>query len=133
MDKILNGLAQLGFSVPTLVAQLLNFAILFGIVYLFLLKPFLKKVDERSRKVRESIEQAEAIQQKAANTEAEIKKQLEAASREAVLTIDVVLDVCGRSRSQERRGGYLQTRSSAGYYDHSSSRPSDRHPLPRDV
>ncbi len=66
----------------TLLAQIVNFVILFGLLYLVAYKPIMRMLDERSRKIKGGMEQAEVMKEKAARAEEEIKKQLEAASRE---------------------------------------------------
>lgn len=78
----MEGLAGLGISVPTLLAQLVNFGILFGLLYLVAYKPIMRMLDERSRKIKESMEQTEHIKEQAALAEEENKKQIEAAGRE---------------------------------------------------
>ena len=78
----MGGLADLGINLPTLLAQIVNFVILFGLLYLVAYKPIMRMLDERSRRIKESVEQAEAVKEQAASAEDEIKKQLEAASRE---------------------------------------------------
>lgn len=78
----MGGLTDLGINLPVLVAQIINVAILLGLLYLVAYKPLMRLLDERSRRVKESMAQAEAIKEQAAHAEAEIKKQLEAASRE---------------------------------------------------
>jgi len=72
----------LGISLPTLIAQNINFAILLGLLYLVAYKPIMRMLDERSRKVKESMEQTELIKQQAERAEEEVKKQIEAAGRE---------------------------------------------------
>jgi len=78
----MEGLAGLGVSLPTLIAQVVNFAILFGLLYLVAYKPILRMLDERSKKIKESMEQTEYIKEQAAQAEEETKRQIEAASRE---------------------------------------------------
>ena len=72
----------LGINLPTLIAQIVNFLILLGLLYLVAYKPIMRMLDERSRRVRESMEQTELIKQQAEHAEEEIKKQLAAASKE---------------------------------------------------
>jgi F-type H+-transporting ATPase subunit b len=72
----------LGISLPTLVAQIINFAILLGLLYLVAYKPVMRMLDERSRRVKESMEQTELIKKQAENAEAEVTKRLEAASKD---------------------------------------------------
>jgi len=72
----------LGISLPTLLAQIINFLILLVLLYFVAYKPILRMFDERSRKVKESMEQTEFIKQQAAHAEEEVKRQLEAASKQ---------------------------------------------------
>ncbi len=75
---------ELGISLPILLAQIINFVILLGLLYLVAYKPIMRMLDERSRKVKESMEQTELIKQQAERAEEEVKKQLEAASKEGM-------------------------------------------------
>ena len=72
----------LGISLPTLLAQLINFAILLGLMYLVAYRPIMRMFDERSRKIKESMEQTEFIKEQAAHAEEEAEKRIEAASKE---------------------------------------------------
>ncbi len=78
----MGGLASLGINMPTLLAQIINFVILLGLLYLVAYKPLMKMFDERSRKIKESIEQTEHIREQAARAEEEAEKRIAAASRE---------------------------------------------------
>jgi len=78
----MGGLASLGINLPTLLAQIINFAVLFGLLYLVAYKPIMRMLDERSRKVKESMEQTEFIKEQAAHAEEEAEKRIEAAARE---------------------------------------------------
>jgi F-type H+-transporting ATPase subunit b len=71
----------LGISLPVLVTQLVSFILLFIILRFVAYKPLLKMLDERSRKVKESLEQAEVVKEQALHAEEEVKKQLQAASQ----------------------------------------------------
>jgi len=78
----MGGLADLGISLPTLLAQIINFVILFGLLYLVAYKPIMRMLDERSKRVKESMEQTELIKEQAARAEEETKKQIETAGKE---------------------------------------------------
>lgn len=78
----MGGLATLGINLPTLLAQTINFLILFGLLYFVAYKPILRMFDERSKKIKESMEQTEYIKEQAAHAEEEVKKQLEVASKD---------------------------------------------------
>ena len=73
---------RLGIDVPMLVAQIINFVILFGILFLVAYKPLTKMFDERSKKIKESMEQTELIKKQAEHAEEEVKKQLDVARKE---------------------------------------------------
>ncbi len=75
-------MGEIGISLPGLVAQLVNFFILFGLLFLVLYKPVMRMLRERSDRIKESMDQAEQIKEGMARTEQEVKKQLEAARRE---------------------------------------------------
>jgi F-type H+-transporting ATPase subunit b len=72
----------LGISVPTLITQVVTFIILLVVLRFVAYKPIMRMLDERSRRVKESMEQAEALKAQSAKGEEEVKKQLEATSRE---------------------------------------------------
>jgi len=78
----MEGLAGLGISLPTLLAQIVNFVILFGLLYLVAYRPIMRMLDERSRRVKESMEQTEHIKEQAAHAEDEAKERIEAAGKE---------------------------------------------------
>jgi F-type H+-transporting ATPase subunit b len=78
----MGGLASLGINLPVLLAQVVNFVILLGLLYLVAYKPIMRMLDERSRKIKESMEQTEFIKQQAEQAEAETKSRIEAASKE---------------------------------------------------
>ena len=104
----MGGLASLGISLPTLVAQVINFVILFGLMYLVAYKPLMRMLDERSRRIRESMEQTELIKQQAAQAEGEVKKQIEAAGMEGQEVIARAVrtgEELKRNAQQEARRG----------------------------
>lgn len=78
----MEGLAELGISLPTLLAQVVNFGILFLLLYLVAYKPVMRMLDERSGKIKESMEQTEQIRQQAEKAAEETRRQIETASKE---------------------------------------------------
>jgi len=78
----MGGLAGLGISMPTLVAQIINFVILFVLLYLIAYKPLMRMFDERSKKIKESMEQTDFIRERAERAEEDYEKRIEEASRE---------------------------------------------------
>ena len=72
----------LGINLQTLIAQLINFTILFVLLYFVAYKPLMRMLDGRSGKVKESMEQTEYIKEQAAKAEEEATKRIEEASKE---------------------------------------------------
>ena len=104
----MEGLTNLGISIPTFLAQVVNFAILFGLLYLVAYKPLMRILDERSRKVKESMEQTEFIKQQAEQAEEEAKKRIEAASKEGQEVVARAVrtgEEVGRRAQQEAKEG----------------------------
>jgi len=75
-------MGDLGFSWQGLLGQIINFVLLFALLYFIAYKPIRRMLDERSSRVKESMEQAEQIKEQMAKTEEQVKEQLEAARRE---------------------------------------------------
>ena len=78
----MGGLEDLGINLPTLIAQIVNFVILFVLLYFVAYKPIMKMLDERSGKVKESMEQVDDIKEQAAKAEEEATKRIGEASKE---------------------------------------------------
>jgi F-type H+-transporting ATPase subunit b len=73
---------SLGINPATLLAQVINVVILFGLLYLVAYKPIMRMMDERSNKIKESMENTEYIRQQAERAEEEAAKRIEMAARE---------------------------------------------------
>ena len=102
----MGGLSGLGINIPWLLAQIVNFTILFGLMYLVAYKPIMRILDERSKKVKESIEQTEFIRQQAEQADEEARKLIEAASKEGQEVIVRAVrtgEEAGRRVQQEAR------------------------------
>jgi len=56
------------FQWPVLVTQLVSFTLLFIILRFVAYKPILKMLDERSKRVKESLEQAELLKAQSARS-----------------------------------------------------------------
>jgi len=75
-------ITSLGISVPTLLAQVVTFLALFIILRFVAYKPLLRMLDERSKKVKESMDQTDLIKAQAARAEEDSKKRIEAGIKE---------------------------------------------------
>ena len=92
---------ELGFNLPSLLVFLVNFAILLVILYFFAYKPILKTLDERSERIRESLEAAEQAKQQAAESEARTQEHLQEARREGQKLLEQARALAEKFREDE--------------------------------
>lgn len=78
----MEGIASLGVNLPTLIAQVITFILFFLLLKKYAFKPVMKMMDDRAGKIRESVEQVEAINDQAAKAEEEYKRQISQAVKE---------------------------------------------------
>ena len=100
----MEGLAGLGINVPTLLAQVVNVVILLVVLYFVAYKPVMRMLDERSKRIKDSMEEADAIKEQVALTEKEVKKQLAAASKEGRERIDQSAKAGEEVKEKARQG-----------------------------
>jgi len=91
----------LGVSVPGLLAQFINFILLLLILRAIAYKPILRMLDQRSERIRESMERAEAVKLQAARTEEEFARRLTDARREGQEIITQAEKIADRLRQEE--------------------------------
>lgn len=71
-----------------LVAQMINFAIVIYVLYFFALKPLMKIMEERSKKIEKSIDEAKKIEEKLKQTDMDYKEAMSNAKKEANLIME---------------------------------------------
>ena len=94
-------MTALGLNIPSLIAYLINFAILLGILFLFAYKPVLRLLDQRSERIRESLEAADRAREEAATSHEAIEEQLNVARREGQQLLDQAREAAQRFRDEE--------------------------------
>jgi F-type H+-transporting ATPase subunit b len=75
-------MGAIGINWQVLLAQLITFGVLFFLLANLLYKPMRRMLDQRSAKIKESMEQAEQIKLQLANTEQQVKEQIDNARKE---------------------------------------------------
>lgn len=75
-------------DVKILIAQVINFAIVFSVLYYFAIKPLLKIIKERGEKIEGSLKDAENIKKKIVKTEDDYKAEIVKARKEASKIIE---------------------------------------------
>lgn len=98
-----DGLSSLGVDLPVLLSQIISFLVLFGLLYLVAYKPMMRMLDERSRRIKESMEQTEYIKEQAALAEKETAKRIEDASKEGQKLVDRAMQA-GEEMKLEAKG-----------------------------
>ncbi len=70
------------------VAQLINFAIVFSVLYFFAFKPLVKTMSERTEKIDKSLKDADEIEKRLALTEKEREDIINAAKKQANILLE---------------------------------------------
>lgn len=98
----MEGFESLGIDLPRLIAQLISFGILFALLFFLAYKPFLRMLDERAQKTRESVELAEEAKKIQAQAEEEFNQRLAQASEEAHKIMEDALKVSEEIKKKAR-------------------------------
>jgi F-type H+-transporting ATPase subunit b len=99
MDALFKGL---GINLPSLIAFLVNFLILFGLLGFLLYKPLLKMLDDRAAKVKESLEAADRMKEQAVKSEQAVKEQIDLARKEGQAMIAQAAQAADRIKVEAR-------------------------------
>ena len=97
----MQGLEALGINVPGLVTHIVSFLILLTLLRMFLYKPIVNMLDQRSQRISDSLEAAERARQESAQSQEEVQAQLEAARVEGQQLIASAREVADRFREEE--------------------------------
>lgn len=91
----------IGINLPGLITQLVSFVILLAILGKLLYKPLLRTLDERSKRIQDSLEAAEKAREDAAQSQEETQRQIEEAREEGQRMIAQAREVADRFREEE--------------------------------
>ncbi|MGD0854982.1 MAG: F0F1 ATP synthase subunit B [Dehalococcoidia bacterium] len=95
---------NIGVNWQLLVAFLINFLLLFGILMAVGYKPILKLLDERQAKIRESLEMAEKIKDQTSRSEEQIKAAVETARKEGQVIIGQASQIAEKIKEEAKDG-----------------------------
>ena len=82
MQAVFLDISALGFNLPALIAQLINFLLLLLIFRMLLYKPLLKMLDERKKRIQEGLDASDEAKRRLSQTEQEVAKELEKARQQ---------------------------------------------------
>ncbi|NTW23045.1 F0F1 ATP synthase subunit B [Candidatus Falkowbacteria bacterium] len=85
-------------DIKLILAQLVNFFIILGVMYKFAYRPTLKMLNDRSEKIAKSLEQAKEIETKLVSTEEDRRSVIAEARKEATAIVEK-----SRLAAEERR------------------------------
>lgn len=91
----------IGINLPGLVTQLVSFLILFFILTKLLYGPISRALDDRSNRIRESLEAADRARQDAASSAERVEQEIAAARTQGQQLIAEARDAAGRLRTSE--------------------------------
>ena len=91
---------DLGFHFPSLIIYLVNFLILLGLVYLFAYKPILRMMDQRSERIRESLEAADRAREEAARSQQDTQRQINEGRIEGQRVVEEARQAAERYRGE---------------------------------
>ena len=93
----------LGVNWHGLLGQFINFAILLALLIIVAYKPVTKMLDDRSRRIKESMEQAQAIKEQTAKTQQTIQEQLAEARKQGQAVVAQAEQIGERVKEEARQ------------------------------
>lgn len=97
-------------DIKLLIAQVANFAVVFGVLYFFALKPLLKTMQDRTKKIEKGIDDAKKIEEKLARAEDEFNREIVKAKKEAGL----ILQKADEKAEEKRKEQIAKTKEEIG-------------------
>jgi F-type H+-transporting ATPase subunit b len=97
------GIGALGFNLPSLIAQFINFAILLILVGWASKRFLFPLLDERRKRIQEGLEASEEAKQRLAQTETETAAELEKARQEGQALIGQAQQMSARIQEEARQ------------------------------
>jgi F-type H+-transporting ATPase subunit b len=93
---------SLGINLGSLVAFIINFLILLVLLIFVAYKPIVRMLDQRSAKIKESMNEAERIKQESARAEETVKAQIEAGRKEGQAIMAQASQMAERVKEEAR-------------------------------
>ena len=95
-------MGALGLNLPGLIVQFVNFGILLFILWKFVLPPVQRMLDERRRRIQESLEAADRMKAQATETERMLEEQRAEGRRQAQQIIGQAQEIARRIEADAR-------------------------------
>ena len=91
---------KFGLHLNLLIAQIINFGILFFVLYKFAYKPILNILDKRRERIEASLKEAKAIEVRTKQLEQEIEQRLSDAKKRVEILIGEARDIGEKARNE---------------------------------
>lgn len=88
MPEPTGGIATLGINLNIFIAQLINFCVVLFVLWKFAYGPIVKMLDERSKKIEDSLKQSEDVNVRVQKLETEQKEMMAKAKQEAHVILE---------------------------------------------
>ncbi len=92
----------LGISWQGLLGQIINFVLLLVLLYFIGYRPIRKMLDERSKRIKEGIDQAELAKEAATRAEEEVQRRLDEARKDGQLILAQAAEMGERLKAEAR-------------------------------
>jgi F-type H+-transporting ATPase subunit b len=107
----MEGFASLGVNLPLLVVFVVNFIVLFVLLRLFLYKPVMKMLDERTKRTKDAMDLAEATKKEFEQAKGEVQREIEKGRQEAQAIITQSMQVGERLKEESRQEATKQAQT----------------------
>lgn|SRR2546427_1521537 len=104
MQAVFLDISALGFNLPALIAQLINFLLLLLIFRMLLYKPLLNMLDARKKRIQEGLDASDEAKRRLSQTEQEVAKELEKARQQGQEQIAQAQQIAARIQEDARQG-----------------------------
>jgi len=108
MGPVFLGIDALGFNLPSLIAQLVNFTLLLIIFRLLLYKPLLNVLDQRKQRIEEGLQASDEAKRRLTETEQETGKEMDRARQEGQQLIVQAQQAANRLREEETQRARIE-------------------------
>ncbi len=103
MAPVFLGIGALGINLPSLIAQLINFGLLFALLSVLLYRPLLRVLDERRKRIQEGLEASDEAKRRLAHTEQEVARELDKARQEGQTMVVQAQQAAARIQEDARQ------------------------------
>ena len=100
---MMEALGQLGINLPGLVAQVINFSLLLAILFVVGYRPIMRMLDERSNRIKDSMDKAEFIKQEAERVKDEVQEKLEEARKDGQAVVAKANEIGERLKAEAKQ------------------------------